>query len=76
MKDALKKMYKLYTKPSKIESKSIDLKNSRRSKSLQKFYELELEFEFEFKRKENKKCRSWDAKCRFCAKYAKCTKSA
>ena len=71
-----RKMHKLSTKFSKIESKSIDSKNSKRFKLLQRFYKLKFEFEFEFKRKENRKCRSWDAKCRCCAKYAKCTKSA
>ena len=49
-----RKMHKLCTKPSKIESKSIDSKNSRRSKSLQRFYEFNREFECEFKQKKSK----------------------
>ena len=40
------KMHKLCIKSSERESKSLNSKNSRRTKSLQKLHEFEFEFEF------------------------------
>ena len=59
------KMHKLCIKSSERESKSFNSKNSKRTKSMQKFHE------FEFKRKSDRKFRSRDAECRQDAKYAK-----
>ena len=66
------KMHKLYTKLSERVSKGFNLKDFERSKSMQTFHK----HEFKFKLKSDRKCRSWDAKCKYCAKCTKCAKSA